>query len=87
LIKQVDPGNAANEYTKVSTFQRGLNLKYRFHVRANNPATLEAAVEIARAYELSYGELAQQSVGIVQNLADKTMVILLGEVQSQLEVL
>jgi hypothetical protein len=79
-MKQVDSDNAANEYTKVFTFQRGLNPKYRFYVRANNPATLEAAVKIARAYELSYGKLAQQSVGIVQSPADKMMVTLLGKV-------
>jgi hypothetical protein len=86
-MKRVDLGNAVNEYTKVFTFQKGLNPKYRFHICTNNLATLETAVKIARVYELSYGELAQQSVGIVQNSANKTMVTLLSEVQSQLEAL
>ena len=87
LMKRVDPNNAVNEYTKVSTFMRGLNPKYRFHVRANNPATLEVAVETAKAYELSYNELTQQQVGIIQTPEDKNVMTLLSEVQTQLQAL
>ena len=87
-MKRIDPTNAASEYTKISTFMRGLDSRYKFHVRATNPATLANAVNIAKGYELSYNELALQPMGIVQPpAATKEITTLLGEVQSQIEAL
>ena len=87
LMKRVDPDNAATEYTKVSNFMRGLDQRYKFHVRATNPQALERAIETAKAFEMSYNELAQQPIGIVQAPADKNVLALLGEVQTQLQAL
>ena len=88
LMKRIDPTGAASEYTKVSTFMRGLDSRYKFHVRATNPATLADAVNTAKGYELSYNELALQPIGIVQPAGtNKEITTLLGEVQSQIEAL
>ena len=67
LMRKVDPADDYSAFSKISMFMRGLNPKYKFHVRAANPVTLERAVEVAKAYELSYDELAQQQVGIIQD--------------------
>ncbi len=83
LMKRIDPVNAATEHQKVSTFMRGLDSRYKFHVRAANPVTLIEAVNTAKGFELSYNELASQPVGIVQN-NNKEIVALLGEMQKQL---
>src|SRR5215208_1418206 len=84
LMKQIDPVNAATEHQKVSTFMRGLESRYKFHVRANNPITLADAVNTAKGFELSYNELATQPMGIVQNTnANMEIVALLGEMQKQ----
>ena len=83
LMKRIDPVNAATEHQKVSTFMRGLDSRYKFHVRATNPIALADAVETAKGYELSYNELAAQPIGIVQN-NNKEIVALLGEMQKQI---
>jgi hypothetical protein len=83
LMKRIDPVNVATEHQKVSTFMRGLDSRYKFHVRAANPVTLIEAVNTAKGFELSYNELASQPVGIVQN-NNKEIVALLGEMQKQL---
>ena len=83
LMKRIDPVNAATEHQKVSTFMRGLDSRYKFHVRAANPVTLTDAVNTAKGFELSYNELASQPVGIVQN-NNKEIVALLGEMQKQI---
>ena len=66
-MKWIDPVNMATEHQKVSTFMRGLELCYKFHVWANNPVTLANAVNTAKVFELSYNELVTQPIGIVQN--------------------
>jgi hypothetical protein len=83
LMKRIDPVNAATEHQKVSTFMRGLDSRYKFHVRATNPVTLADAVNTAKGFELSYNELATQPIGIVQN-NNKEIVALLGEMQKQI---
>src|SRR4051794_14460621 len=67
LMKQINLVNAATEHQKVSTFMRSLDSRYKFHVQANNSITLADAVNTAKEFELSYNELATQSMGIVQN--------------------
>jgi hypothetical protein len=62
---------------------RGLDSRYKFHVRATNPVTLADAVNTAKGFELSYNELATQPIGIVQN-NNKEIVALLGEMQKQI---
>jgi len=85
LMKRIDPVNAATEHQKVSTFMRGLDSRYKFHVRATNPVTLTAAVNTAKGFELSYNELATQPIGIIQNNNNnKEIVALLGEMQKQI---
>jgi ATP-dependent Clp protease ATP-binding subunit ClpA len=87
LMRKVDPIDDYSAFSKISMFMRGLNPKYKFHVRAANPVTLERAVEVAKAYELSYDELAQQQVGIIQTPANNQITSLLNQMQTQLEVL
>src|SRR5439155_808696 len=85
LMKRIDPINAATEHQKVSTFMRGLESCYKFHIRANNPITLADAVNTTKGFELSYNELATQPMGIVQNNnANTEIVVLLGEMQKQI---
>ncbi len=85
LMKRIDPINAATEHQKVSTFLRGLESRYKFHVRANNPVTLAAAVNTAKGFELSYNKLATQPLSIVQNTNTNTEIVaLLGEIQKQI---
>src|SRR5205085_10719010 len=86
LMKRIDPINAATEDQKVSTFMRGLDYRYKFHVRATNPVTLTAAVNTAKGFELSYNELATQPIGIIQNNNNnnKEIVALFGEMQKQI---
>ena len=87
LMKRIDPINAATEHQKVSTFLRGLESRYKFHVRANNPVTLAAAVNTAKGFELSYNKLATQPLGIVQNTnANTEIVALLSEMQKQISI-
>jgi hypothetical protein len=86
-MRKVDPSDDYSAFIKVSMFMRGLNPKYKFHVRAANPITLEAAAEVAKAYELSYDELAQQQVGIIQTPASNQITTLLNQMQTQLEAL
>src|SRR6266487_7197096 len=85
LMKRIDLVNAATKHQKVSTFIRGLESRYKFHVRANNPVILADAVNTAKGFELSYNELATQPIGIVQNNnANTEIVALLGEMQKQI---
>src|SRR6266487_1821876 len=87
LMKRIDSINAATEHQKVSTFLRGLESHYKFHVRANNPVTLAAAVNTAKGFELSYNELAIQPLDIVQNTnANTEIVALLSEMQKQISM-
>jgi hypothetical protein len=87
LMRKVDPADNTAEYTKISMFMRGLNPRYKFHVRAASPVQLNNAVDVAKAYELSYNELSQQPVGIVQDPNNKAITALLGEMQTKLEAL
>ena len=86
-MKKIDSDNTASEYTKVSTFIRGLDSRYKFHIRATNFATLADAVNTARGYELSYNELAGQLAGVAPTVGNQTIATLLGEVQSQIATL
>src|SRR6266487_1864242 len=87
LMKRIDPVNAAIEHQKISTFMRGLESRYKFYVRANNPITLADAVNTTKRFELSYNELATQPMGIVQNNSANTEIVaLLGEMQKQISM-
>jgi len=66
---------------------RGLDSYYKFHVQVSNPVTLADAVNTAKEFELSYNELATQSMGIVQNNnANMEIVALLSEMQKQISI-
>src|SRR6266487_3758894 len=87
LMKRIDLVNAATKHQKVSTFMRGLESYYKFHIRANNPVILADAVNTAKEFELSYNELATQPMGIVQNNnANTEIVALLSEMQKQISM-
>jgi len=96
-LRRVDPTNQNLELVRVSAFIDGLDPRYAFFVKSANPVTWDAAVEVAKNYEVGFQSLTVAPMvpttpvtvpaPVPKNESELKLLTLLNDVQSQITAL